>query len=193
MPKITFASDTVHTSFHSMAEGMWEVRRDDGMHDAAKLFEDLIEATSVHSAVAEGVDYPLTFNLPARLADTADMVLSNCLDNATGNERDEDDEDDYGVYPGEIEITPGMSSTQGCLDCREAISAAIDAIETAHCVEGVPEELQPVVKTLYAILMQRGCEDFEIWGNPEELAARSEEALDRDQYLTSVMDCVIYG
>lgn len=43
----------------------------------------------------------------------------------------------------------------------EAIAAAIEAIETVHCVEGLPAHEAAIVATLQKILDQKGCEHFD--------------------------------
>jgi len=65
------------------------------------------------------------------------------------------------------------------MGCADAIAAAIDALETAHCVEGLPADLAAVVATLEAILAQRGCEHF--------------DPAVSDGRLTRLMDIVIFG
>lgn len=79
-------------------------------------------------------------------------------------------------------MTPryATNGTVGGLATATALRRALHAIETAYGGGAeMPEHLLPTVRTLEAILMQRGCEDSEV--GP------------RDSYLTSVMDVVIYG
>ena len=94
MATITIASGDAHSMFHSMAEGMWEVARDDHVSPtgaagprAARL-EALIEATPGDDAT----QYPATFTLPAELLADARSVLENV----------EDSDDEF--MPGDIVI-----------------------------------------------------------------------------------------
>jgi hypothetical protein len=187
MATITFATEAAHALYHSMAEGMSEVRLDDGDMEGVDRFDALLLATGAHQGA---ILYPLAFTLPASLLNTARDVLDNCLDNREGGTvAAVDIADRHYLIEGEVTITPDMRGTVDCLPCAEAIETILDAIETMHCVEGIPEELQPAVKTLYAILAQRGCEDFAVWGEYD----KTSERVERYERLTSVMDCVIYG
>jgi hypothetical protein len=41
------------------------------------------------------------------------------------------------------------------METQAAISALIDAVETAHCVEGLPDELEQAVKALEPLVAQK--------------------------------------
>jgi len=63
---ITIKREQAHGVFHSMAEGMWEVARDDNVSpdgdegDRARAYQALIAATG-----SRVVAYPVTYTLPA--------------------------------------------------------------------------------------------------------------------------------
>lgn len=185
MTTITFKNANAHGVFHSMCEGMWEVKRDDHVSASgdegpeARALAKLIEATPWE----EGKVYPLSFTLPGACVSAARDVLENCEDNRENWETDLDDDDpenperDF-IVTGEVVIEgkDGSVSTVGAVDCATAIMSAIEAIERAYCVEGVPEEFQGTIKTLQAILAQRGCDHF-----------------GEGDLLTELMDVVIFG
>jgi hypothetical protein len=84
---IMFASYKALVAFHSMAEGMWEVRRDDRDPEGAARLAQLIEQTG--EAATETATYPVTVELAAEQIDDAEAVLENCLDNATPGDEDD--------------------------------------------------------------------------------------------------------
>lgn len=182
MSTITFKNANAHTVFHSMCEGMWEVKRDDHVNPAgndgpeARAIAKVIEATPS----AEGDTYPLEFTLPDACLSAARDVLENCEDNRENWETELDDENpddperDF-IVDGEIVINGNSSRAASAEDCAIAMLNAIEAIERAYGSE-VPEEFQGTVKTLEAILAQRGCDHF---GEGDRL--------------TDLMDAVIFG
>lgn len=66
----------------------------------------------------------------------------------------------------------------GHYSAREAIEGAIEALETAHCVEGPPPEIAACIETLQMILAQKGCEHFDKAG---------------DGTLTDLIDIIVFG
>lgn len=67
------------------------------------------------------------------------------------------------------------------MNCRDAIIQAIEAMELAHCVEGMPQTLVEACETLERILEQGGCEHFD------------KSVADNGGFLTDLMDVVIFG
>ena len=176
MTHIVIKNDVAAGIFQSMLEGMWEISRDDNLFDRLKTQEALIEV--IGGALPEDVTFPVSIALPRDLIGMASSVLENCLDNRENFECHDDgetpDEDRTFLHDGEIEIK--LDVPMGCAD---AIEAAIEALETAHCVEGLPDDIEEAVRVLEMILQQRGCIDNSV--GP------------RDDKLTSVMDVVIFG
>lgn len=96
--------------------------------------------------------------------------------------------DKLGITPEDVEEANEVSSTSAVeaiapedqtMGCADALSTLVEAVETAHCVEGLPDELEKAVRTVQRILEQKGCEDFD-------------KAVE-DGALTTLMDVVVFG
>jgi hypothetical protein len=93
---IIFASLNAHGLYHSMAEGISEVREDDGDTQAAALLDALIEAT----AQSDDPAWPYSVECSDELRETATSVLENCTDVASGAPADDPDV----LHPGDVVI-----------------------------------------------------------------------------------------
>jgi hypothetical protein len=173
---ITFANPNAHTVFHSMAEGMWDVRRDDidtsreAENDAAA---DALRALIVATPDTPAAVYPLTFPLSAPLLRTARDVLANCMDNADGVSLEDENAGDF-LFPGDVTLSPGTAS----MDSQSALLAAIEYIERSGIAED-DETAAAVLAALDAMVAQQGCEHF--------------DGAVKDGKLTTLMDVIIYG
>ena len=83
-----------------------------------------------------------------------------------------------------------MKTFEGHYGVVAAITTAIDALETAHCVEGPPVEIAAAIETLQMILDQRGCEG---WGWVLDNPTPTPEPACASGRLTDLMDVVIFG
>lgn len=102
MPTTIFFKDfRALTVFHSMAEGMEEVRRDDDDIATADALTKLIEVTG--TPMSETTT-DLTIVLPDDLVEAAEITLENCFDNASGMKPDDADADDY-LFEGQVVIS----------------------------------------------------------------------------------------
>jgi hypothetical protein len=210
---IRFRTPQAFAVYQSMIEGMWEVARDDFQIDDPESVATIhgyhvlwkaLEALPVGNSDVEWTDLPRggsrSVVLPSAALERAEAVLANCEDNSDRFYAEDDEETrerDIYLYAGDVVIRNDKDGERGIyqdpevvgIGCSEAIEEAMDALETAHCVEGIPDEMLPMMKTLEAIVIQRGCETNAVWGEGE----KSEAALEDQTWLTSLMDVVIYG
>ena len=101
---ITFPDPRALCVFHSMAEGMEEVVRDnaDPFEIArADALLRLIEETGYPDSNVP--TFPYTVLLDAELVEAAEVVLENCLDNSSGMKPDDEDAEDC-LFPGQVVI-----------------------------------------------------------------------------------------
>jgi len=81
--KITFANEDSHCAFHSMAEGMREVARDDNVSAAgdAGPYAALLERVIMETPYTDGQAYPVTYDVAEDIAEPIGNVLENLRDN----------------------------------------------------------------------------------------------------------------
>jgi hypothetical protein len=205
---IRFRTPQAFAVYQSMIEGMWEVARDDFQIDDPESVATIhgyhvlwkaLEALPVGNSDVEWTDLPRggsrSVVLPSAALERAEAVLANCEDNSDRFYAEDDEETrerDIYLYAGDVVIDNPRDPDAMWQDrkvehvgCADAIIEAMETIETMHCVEGVPDDLLPMMKTLEAILIQRGCEGNSVWGDTHHS--------DDHQHLTDVMDVVIYG
>lgn len=156
---LTIKTEAAHTAFHSMAEGMWEVARDDNVSPdgdpgiRAGLLERLIGTTPYF----DGVTYPLTFQLPPHIAATAKDVIDNMEDNETP------DVPEYNFLSTDIALSePRMPSHE--MGVQEALEEALIVLQeqAAETDTASPEgwRARCAIETITALIAQRGCEHF---------------------------------
>jgi hypothetical protein len=166
MATMTFRTAQAHTVWHSMAEGMLEVRQDDN-DSRAPLFERLIEQTP-----ASGNDvYPRRFVIPGFAVQIARDILENCMDNSSGMQPDDSDAADH-IFEGDVTIDAPIEPTT-----REAVGIAIETLQEYASGNASPL-LLAAIESLEGLLAQQGCES---WGN-EGIAG-----------LCELCDLIIYG
>jgi len=178
---ITIKNRNAHGIYHSMAEGMAEVKDDDHDTLAAERLGRLIEATGAATAVT----YPATFTLPIDLSVIANDVRENCLDNRENWQIHDDDENenpdrDY-ILDDEIIISGGLAAVE--MGAAEALEVARDLLERAAAETDTasPEghRYRLALEMITAFLAQQGCEVFGV-GGP-------------DGRLTTLCDVAVFG
>ncbi len=180
---ITFSSLEALRIFGSMAEGMEEVQRDDENFERA---DSLDRIARIVWAIAEDAK-PLSATLENRDAQTARDALENCLDIASG---DDEDADEDRIFLRNDEVTITSDTTGGGIEamgCREALEVAAAALFAAAAQTDTAspdgDRLRQALSAVEAMIAQRGCESLDRIVFGEE----------REGLLTEIMDCVIYG
>jgi hypothetical protein len=186
MIKITFKRRAAAEAFASMAEGIWDVHRDECDASFA-TWDAFTDAFCAQLPATNGQHKgPVTVELDDRFVNIVESVRVNCYDNA--HEKGIDDEPDLDAHPDvaddicapfdllverdgqAIELSSSTSSA-------DAIGALIDAVELTGRHEREPRVAE-AIKVATMILEQKGCEHF-------DCAC--------DGSLTSLIDIIVFG
>jgi len=193
MTTILIRNRNAHGIYHSMAEGMAEVKDDDREIRAAQRLSRLIEATDANDVV-----YPAIFTLPMDLSMIARDVLENCLDNRENWQVHDDEENENPnrgyILAGEIIISiGGLAVTDPAREGVRPIAVEMNTAEALEIAQQVLEEaaaetdtaspeghrLRLALEVITEILAQEGCEVFGV-GGP-------------DGKLTTLCDVAVFG
>jgi hypothetical protein len=104
---ITFEDYRAYVVYSSMAEGMWEVARDNNEHGHQALLDALMKWAGELCSPQGGPNPPYPFNITTSddyLVDIAQSVLENCIDNSSGMKPEDEDAPDY-LFAGQVAIT----------------------------------------------------------------------------------------
>jgi hypothetical protein len=186
MIKLTFKRRSAAETFASMAEGMWEVHRDD--RDASfPTWDAFTDALCAQLPATGGPDEgPVVVELDDRFIKVVESVRANCDDNA--HEMGIDDPSDLDEHPDVAEMSCAsfdlVVERDGepieraiAMSSADAIGALIDAVELTGRHEREPR-IREAIKVMTMILEQKGCDHFD-------------PACDGS--LTSLMDIVMFG
>lgn len=103
MARIHFHNPAALAPFASMAEGMWEVQRDDRQHERAAALERIADACG--ERIAD--EHPFVVEIEDRDAEEAQAVLENCLDNSSGTKEGDDPEREDYLFEGDVTVEVG--------------------------------------------------------------------------------------
>ena len=101
MATITLPRSHALAVFHTVAEGIAEVRRDDEDPVTADALIRLITVTGMPAT--EDAAYPLTITLPDDLVEVANDTIETCLFDSEGMKPTDDDADDH-LFAGQVMI-----------------------------------------------------------------------------------------
>jgi hypothetical protein len=100
---LTFMHPHTMPVFHAAAEGMAEIRADDGDKATEALLIRLIEETGGAVGDENAADaFPLTIALADELHQLTDDLIQNCLDDSSGV--GEDDDQEIYIFTGDVII-----------------------------------------------------------------------------------------
>jgi hypothetical protein len=186
MIKLTFKRRAAAETFASMAEGMWEVHRDD--RDASfptwdaftDAFNAQLPATNSHD---QG---PVVVELDDRFLNIVESVRANCDDNS--RDMGIDDPHDLDEHPDladdvcasfdlNVERDGQVVESLSSMTSADAIGTLIDAVELTGRHEREPR-IREAIKVATMVVEQRGCEHFD-------------SAC--DGRLTSLIDIIVFG
>jgi hypothetical protein len=188
MIKLTFKRRAAAEAFASMAEGMWEVHRDD--RDASfPTWDAFTDDFCAQLPATGGPDKgPVTVELDDRFLRIVEAVRDNCDDNA--REMGIDDEHDLDEHPEvaddvcasfdlvvERDGQPSERDRFASMSSADAIGALISAVELTGRHEREPR-IRAAIEIATMILEQKGCEHFD----PA-----------CDGCLTSLIDIIVFG